>query len=180
MTLEKGFIFDVFNLLVAGLGLFGGIPVIMDWFTKPKIVISDVTCRRRRYFDLVPTYNEYGEIDGAEEQPALTIISWRVKNEKKLLSSNRGILDLKTKYHFSRIDPDATRDYQWSGETSTWPLLGVDEDISQETRFEKRFISNGKYSLNLNVLSGTKVVYSYREEITVETRTRRLRKKKST
>ena len=123
MTLEQGLFFDVFNLIVAGLGLFGGIPVIMDWFTKPKIVISDVICRRRRYFDHVPIYNEYGEIDGVEEQPALTIISWRVKNEKKLLSSNRGILDLKTKYHFSRIDPDTTRDYQWSGETSTRALV---------------------------------------------------------
>lgn len=180
MSDEKGLFFDVFNLIVASLGLLGGIPVIMGWLTKPKIEISDVSCRRRRYFDTVPIYNEFGEIDGVEEQPALTIISWRVKNEKKLMSSNRGILDLKTKYHFSRIDPDATRDYQWSGETSTWPLLGVDEDISQETRFEKTFISNGKYSLNLNVLSGSKVVYSYREEIIVASRAQRLRKKKST
>ena len=159
--------FDIITLIIALIGLFGGLPKIWSWITKPNIEISDLKVYRWPVIKNAPIHDDDGHIIGSEDVEANTVISWRVHNKPRFSIFKKDIHDLKTKYIFSRVDISPLESYQWSHETNIWPMLGCNQDYPQRIEFNKYCIPDGKYILNLNVMSGNSVLYPYRKELDI-------------
>jgi len=165
--------FDIFNLLLATIGTFGGLPLIWRFINRPKIRISDLKVMRWQKVWNVPKYDDFGNIIGAEDIEANTVLQWKVNNDVKWKIFRKDIQDLKTRYSFSKVDLEPWEKYTWSSDTPTWPLLGAGDDHPQRIAFETYCIPNGEYVLNLNIMSGNNVLCAYRESLTVNEETLR-------
>jgi len=165
--------FDIINLFLASIGAIGGFPLLWRLTTKPNIIVSNVKVRRWTAISGAPVYDDDGHIVDQEDIEANTVVEWRVYNKPKFYIFKKDVHDLKTKYSFGKINLKQYENYQWSGETHIWPLLGCNQDYSQRIEFKKYCIPNGEYILNLNVMSGNMVLHTHREPLTVNEKTLR-------
>ena len=144
-------------------GLFGGIPRIFDWFSRPNIQVTGYKINRFQGGPN-PIFNAFGEIVGAEEEDPSVVVSWRLKNELRYYVFGKSILNVETTWNLERIDSSSG---PFMGKLPVITLVALQQEIPQRVTLPVLFLSNGVYVLSLLIRSEGKRLRECRETIEV-------------
>ena len=156
---SSGLYFDLLNLIIALIGLFGGLPHLIKWLQKPNIALID--CKILRFSEgPSPIEDEKGQIVGQQWDPATSMITWRIKNKPRLLIFGGNAPNFFIKYTFWRVDTKTPQNYKWADDKEVWPLLAKSQEHPDSATFDNYYLPYGQYRLTLVFYSNDEVIGS--------------------
>ncbi len=144
-------------------GLFGGIPRIFDWFSRPNVRVTQ--CKINRYQGgPSPIFDDFGEIVGAEDEDPSVVVSWRILNALRYYIFGKSIVNTETTWNLERIDSSLE---PFMGKLPVITLIALKQEIPQSVTLPVLFLSNGVYVLSILLMSEGKRICEFRKTIEV-------------